>query len=91
MIKMCRDGKDPAKKLLDKSISEFQTTMRNTKDERSLAMISDEAAAKAITSLLREQFPETSSAWESCVVQDCLKVLPNFLFDVFCFKHDLLE
>ena len=75
---MCRDGKDPAKKLLDKSIGEFQTTMRNTKDERSLAMISDEAAAKAITSLLREQFPETSSAWESCVVQDCLKVLPNF-------------
>ena len=89
MIKMCRDGKDPAKKLLDKSISEFQTTMRNSKDERALAMISDESAAKVISTLLREQFPEDASLWQQCAIQDGLTIcFKLFVFVLFSWGLD---
>ena len=67
---MVRDGKDAAKKLLDKSISEFHTNMKNSKDDRSLAMISDADAAKTISGLLRSQLPEEERQWVSALVED---------------------
>ena len=70
IIKMVRDGKEAAKKLLDKSISEFQTNMKNSKEDRSLAMISDADAAKRISALLRSQLPEEEKEWENALVQD---------------------
>ena len=68
IIKMCTSGKDESKKLLERSIAEFQDNLKASKDSRSVALITNRDAVHTTVDVLYKSLPLES--WKGCEIDD---------------------